>query len=97
MTHLIPQSKIDEAAKYHAELIRPACFMSGNEIRIDSFNSGVQFTLNEIQPLICEFAEWLVSERVRFYKKSNKWDHPTETELKTTQQLIEQFIEERIK
>lgn len=96
MTYLIPQSKIDEAAfecKVHCS--NESLDILG--VSDYAFNSGVQFALNEIQPVICEFAEWLVSERVRFYEKSNKWDHPTETEFKTTQQLLEQFIEERNK
>lgn len=91
MKQLIPQSKIDEAANEFSKNIRENS-LSGSNVgkqqyqvgRKIGFSAGVQFTLNEIEPLMIEFAEFIISS-TRIMN------------LKTTQQLLEEFINSKNK
>lgn len=94
---MIPQNKIDEAANLFAE-----------QRRLDSrgyppkvwFKAGVQFALNEIEPLICEFIEEVVGDGwiLRADGWQNVMDYKiSEFERRTTQQLLEEFIKSKNK
>ena len=92
MKQLIPQSKIDEAAKKYA-------LLKNNEHEItfmlskSDFKSGVQFALNKIQPLMVEFAEWVAKRyTLSLY---NEWCSLGMPTINTTQQLLEEFIKSK--
>lgn len=103
MKQLIPQSKIDDAANEFSKDIRENS-LSGSNVgkqqyqvgRKIGFNAGVQFALNEIQPFVCEFAEWTANNKYKFRwiesAKEKRWINGTVSSL-TTQQLLEEFIE----
>ena len=80
MEQLIPRSRIDEAARIFVK----------NEIasKVETFSAGVQFALNEIQPLMVEFANFCIGK---------DWKQNGYVYGKTTQQLLEEFIKERKK
>lgn len=87
---MIPQSKIDEAANLFAE-----------QRRLDSrgyppkvwFKAGVQFALNEIQPLMVEFVDFCSSiEKNRL--TGLYWFNFKHI---TTEQLIAEFIKSKNK
>ena len=103
MKQLIPQSKIDEASKENASDkwgvlyndLHPDAVndLTNGEISIQDFNSGVQFALTEIKPIMIEFAEWLLaydrnSEGMWFSPFSSSSNNPKFT----TKQLLEQFL-----
>ena len=83
MIQLIPQQKIDEAAKEYA-------LIKNNEHEVtfllskSDFKSGVKFALKEIEPLMVEFTEFIISS-TRIMN------------LKTTKQLLEEFINSKNK
>ena len=84
---LIPQNKIDEAAREHYRMGQ-----LGLEKAADTehaFHKGVQFALNEIQPLMIEFKDWCdINERdLRLENISNM-----NSSAITTEQLLEEFI-----
>ena len=84
MKQLISQSKIDEAAKEY--LYKEAGMERYSEPMITKriFKCGVQFALKEIEPLMVEFAEFIISS-TRIMN------------LKTTKQLLEEFINSKNK
>lgn len=100
MKQIIPQSKIDESAKKHSNGYWGENYITEcKNYNEAGFNAGVEFTLNEIQPLMVEFAEWI---------SKNNWNSDFADEygygfsryvgedklltFKTTQQLFEEFI-----
>ena len=95
MKQLIPQSKIDEAAKQLSlDTFGDDDNFSGDiSTFTNGFNSGVQFALKEIKPIMIEFAEWLLSydrnsEGMWFSPFSSLSNNPKFT----TEQLLEQFL-----
>lgn len=88
MKQLIPQSKIDEAAIKHSNEYW------GENYNEAGFNAGVQFALNEIQPFVCEFAEFAYKNYDYIERISNKreWMWKKNNDCFTTQQLLEEFI-----
>lgn len=81
MKQLIPQSKIDKALdKAYSSTKENAYFGSG-------FNQGVQFALNEIQPLMVEFTRFCSTYIHNFLKQKKNF-----SEYKSIEQLLEEFI-----
>ena len=100
MKQLIPQLKIDKAAREHA-LIKNDEHEITFMLSKSDFKSGVQFALNEIQPLICEFTEWcaenycsVVNEKFKYWLKGY---YQNKDNSYTTQQLLEEFINSKNK
>ena len=98
MKQLIPQSKIDEAAR-EASTINKDNYPAWEIL----FKQGVQFALNEIQPLVVEFAEWVYKgdhpyshDAFCIRENRNKW-HDDDGNFITTQQLLEEFINSKNK
>lgn len=96
---MIPQNKINEAAREYA-------LIKNNEHEIafmlskSDFKAGVQFALNEIQPLMVEFAEEIIGDGwiLRADGWQNVMDYKVpELERRTTQQLLEEFIKSKNK
>lgn len=95
MKQLIPKSKIYEAAKQLSlDTFGDDDNFSGDiSTFTNGFNSGVQFALKEITPIMIEFAEWLLaydrnSEGMWFSPFSSSSNNPKFT----TEQLLEQFL-----
>lgn len=88
---LIPQSRIDEARHKANNRILPK---SAYEFDC-GWDAGFQFALNEIQPLICEFAEFAYKNYDYIERISNKreWMWKKNNDCFTTQQLLEEFID----
>ena len=97
MKQLIPQSRIDEAASEYLYQEAGKTRYSGPTITKRIFNDAVQFTLNEIQPLIVEFAEFAYKNYDYIERISNKreWMWKKNNDCFTTQQLLEEFINYR--
>lgn len=98
MTQLIPQQKIDEAAKEYADKTYPLLGLhedwisdgydegyndAKNRLSPYDFNAGVQFALKKIEPLMIEFAEWCMVRTD---------DHELFSGCKSTYRLLEEFI-----
>ena len=107
MKQLMPQSKIDEAASNATEnRFDLKGLIAYGDIYEQGFRTGVRFTLNEVQPLMVEFAEWIrnsnrVPDSRELQTRIEKgWTIETTNEhgedmwldFKTTQQLFEEFI-----
>lgn len=97
MKQLIPQSRIDEAAKDHSNKYWGENYITEcKNYNEAGFNAGVQFTLNEIQPLIVEFAEWFFVETDKFTRPNLysvvEWSSLDNAKLYTAEQLLEEFI-----
>jgi hypothetical protein len=87
MKQLIPQLKIDEAAINATEnRFDLKGLIAYGDIYEQGFRCGVQFTLNEIQPLMVEFANYVLREL---------WNHTNISESKSTQELLEEFIKSK--
>lgn len=84
MLQLIPKQKIEEATKQFAEKRR---FNSRGYPPTTWFESGVDFALKEVEPLIVELIQWTIAFGA----------HETFENKKTSKQLLQQFIEERNK
>ena len=84
MKQLIPQSKIDKAADAFAEHRR--LYSRGYPPKM-WFNAGVQFALNEIQPLMVELADF-----TRSLNKTTNGAWIYDCKFFTTEQLLEQFL-----
>jgi hypothetical protein len=88
MTQLIQQQKINEAA---------SGYFDEKEQKI--FKFGVQFAVNEIQPLIVDFAEWTYKNYDYIERIGNRseWMWKKNNEYFTTKQLLEEFINSKSK
>jgi len=82
MKQLIPQNRIDEAASEYLYQEAGKTRYSEPTITKRIFNDAVQFTLNEIEQLMVEFAEFIDNQYKDFNTKSGK-------------QLLEEFINYR--
>lgn len=95
MTQLISQQKIDEAAEHYAihKFDNPDIDLS------DGVKFGVQFTLKEIEPLICEAIEWAYKNYDYIERIGNKseWIWKKNNDCFTTKQLLEEFINSKNK
>ena len=95
MKQLIPQDRIDE--DFSEYLYKEAGMERYSEPMITKriFNASVQFTLNEIQPFVCEFAEFAYKNYDYIERISNKreWMWKKNNDCFTTQQLLEEFID----
>ena len=92
MTQLISQSKIDEASNSlglkEISFIRDQ-YDHGLKVGIEfGFEKGVQFTLNEIQPLMIEFAEFAYKnyDYIERISNKNEWVWKKNNNCFTTQQ-----------
>lgn len=93
MKQLIPQSKIDEAAKLHIY----ECIEKSEYDRSElSFNAGVQFALNKIEPLMVEMLEW-TRKNLDGNWDENAWLNKRNGSELTSQQLLEEFINSKNK
>lgn len=104
MKQLIPQIRIDEAAKELADKTYPRLNdhedweddgfdegynAAGNRSFRYGFNNGVQFAITEIQPLMIEFKDWCdINERDLRLENISN----TNSSAITTEQLLEEFI-----
>lgn len=88
MKQLIPQSKIDEASDHEtpnrSDEVESAYYRGYDE----GFEKAIQFALNEIQPLMVEFANFCIGK---------DWKQNGYVYGKTTQQLLEEFINSKNK
>ena len=106
MLQLIPKQKIEEAARSHCNIKQDLIIDEEERYykdfkKYDGFNAGVDFTLKEVEPFTCEFAEWIeLSDYKRCLRRDIfRWYNPQNDLIPsvTTQQLLQQFIEERNK
>lgn len=99
MTQLIPQQKIDEAASDYADVNYDEDYRNFYDVCETAFNAGVQFALKEIEPLICEFAEWAYKNYDYIERIGNKseWIWKKNNDCFTTKQLLEEFINSKNK
>ena len=102
MKQLIPQLKIDEAATNATEnRFDLKGLIAYGDIYEQGFRCGVQFALNEIQPLVCEFSEWCTNNYLHKGTAPDgkeMWiDRDYYIDHKTTQQLLEEFINSKNK
>lgn len=101
MKQLIPQSKIDVSAKETCFAIYGDDDNFAGDISTftDGFNIGVQFAVKEIEPLMLEFAVWCVMNYLhKGFSSDGKeiWvDIYSYNNYKTTQQLLEEFINDK--
>ena len=99
MKQLIPQNRIDEAVSEYLYEEAGNTRYSEPTITKRIFNDAVQFTLNEIQPLIVEFAEWFFVETDKFTRPNLysvvEWSSLDNAKLYTAEQLLEEFINYR--
>ena len=101
MKQLIPQDRIDE--DFSEYLYKEAGMERYSEPMITKriFNAGVQFALNEIQPLMVEFAEWFFVETDKFTRPNLysvvEWSSLDNAKLYTAEQLLEEFINSKNK
>ena len=89
MKQLIPQSKINEDAKQLSlDTFGDDDNFSGYiSTFTNGFNSGVQFALKEIKPIIIEFADF-----TRSLNKTTNGEWIYDCKFFTTEQLLEQFL-----
>ena len=96
---MIPQERIEQAAKEHADT---QCKMGYDcslddflEYAVQDFTAGVRFAESEMKPIAIEFAEWIESNCV--YLCANLWEKVTEPDSAcySSTELFDKFLNER--
>jgi hypothetical protein len=105
---LISDKEIEDAANHYAELsngefgndLYPNTNQTLNEVSIIEYKEGVYFAEQKLKPFILDFMEWLKEQPILICQTAsgNKWvSSYSGGGFYTSEQLLEQFIEQRNK